>query len=222
MRKPPCIRHTRSIVSMSAIRSCQQAQRLETERAVAAVDQKPRPVARPDDRLAHRLARRVGERECALRRLRAGHDLQQAHDRRGVEEVHPHHPLGHRHRRGAIAVTSNEEVLVASTHPSPTISDSVAVQLVLELQALGRRLDHELAGSERSQVVHGPQAIGRVPRVRGGGAAARGFFLKARSCALDPALERLPHRGRTAASPRPSDRPAGRCPRPSCPHPPLR
>ena len=55
-------------------------------------------------------------------------------------------------------MTGSEEVFVASTHSSPTISDS-AVQLVLELQALGRGLDHELARRERREVVDRLQAL---------------------------------------------------------------
>ncbi len=66
----------------------QEPQRLQPKRAVAAVDQEAWPVLRADDRLAHRLARPVRERERALIRLLAGDHLEQAHDRRGVEEVH--------------------------------------------------------------------------------------------------------------------------------------
>ena len=91
----------------------------------------------------------------------------------------------------AIAVTSNEDVLVASTHCSLTISRQRAVELVLEVKALGHGLDHELTGSECAEVLDRLKALGRRPCVPSGEATARGFFLKARTRALDALLERL-------------------------------
>ena len=78
----------------------------------------------------------------------AGDHLEQAHERRGVEEVHPHDALGPS-APAAIAVIGIDDVLEARTQ---TGGDHVAGQraedLVLERQRLGRRLDDQLAGRE--------------------------------------------------------------------------
>ena len=46
---------------------------------------------------------------------------------------------------------------------------------MLELEALRRRLDDELAGGERIQIGHRAQALGRRPRLHGVQAPAGGF-----------------------------------------------
>jgi hypothetical protein len=72
----------------------QQPQPLEPEWPVAAVHEEAGAVDGLDHDLAHRLAGCAGERQRLLGGLRAGHDLQQRHQRRRIEEVHPHDALG--------------------------------------------------------------------------------------------------------------------------------
>ena len=45
----------------------------------------------------------------------------------------------------AISVTGSEEVLVARTASGTTIASTLAKMLLLEVEVLGHRLDHELA-----------------------------------------------------------------------------
>ena len=95
MRKPPPSRQMRSISSSGGDPLLQQPQRLEPERAVAAVDEEARPVGGVDHVLAHRLAGRARHaRAPRSRGLLAGDDLEQPHHRRRVEEVHPDDALG--------------------------------------------------------------------------------------------------------------------------------
>jgi hypothetical protein len=126
---------------------CKQAQRLQPERPVAAVDEEARAVARADHRLAHRLSRRVRHFERARRGLLAGDHLEQRHQRRRVEEVHADDALRMDRRRSERR--HEQRGGVASQHA--LLADDLRelrVQLVLELQALRRRLDHELARRE--------------------------------------------------------------------------
>ena len=96
----------------------------------------------------------------------------------------------------AIAVTSSEEVFVASTHSSETTSsDSCLEQLLLELEALGGGLDHELA---RRQVARAR----RAGSSRSAAAVASSSLQRPRSAprsrwpliCSSPALERLGER----------------------------
>ena len=85
---------------------------------------------------------------------------------RRVEEVHADHALRAGHA-GAIAVTLSDDVLVASTQSSPHDLGERAEQLALELEALRRGLDHQVAGG---QVAEGGD--GRRPSRRARASAA--------------------------------------------------
>ena len=165
----------------------QQSQRLEPERPVAAVDEEARAIVGADHRLAHRLARRVGEREGLLRGLLAGDHLQQAHDRRGVEEVHAHHALwtpgarGDRRDQQRRGVCCQHALLAHDLRQLP-------IQVVLEIQALGHGLDHQLAWRERGQVIDGLQPLDAGLSLLLRQTSLRGFFLKTVPRPLEPSL----------------------------------
>ena len=126
----------------------EQLERLEPERAIAAIDQEPGAVGGVDHVLAHRLTGGARQRERRLGGLLAGDDLEQAHHRRRVEEVHPDDALGLRRRarhrgheqRGSVR---REHALVRDD-----LLGQAREQLALDLEALGCRLDHELARRE--------------------------------------------------------------------------
>ena len=152
----------------------QQPQRLRAERPAAAVDEEARPVGRVDH-VACPSPRRARARAPAPRSpdSLAGDHLEQPHQRRRVEEVHARRRAPA--RRGAapaIAVTGIEDVLVASTQSraarSPT---SAREQLALELEPLGRGLDHQLA-------------VGAAPR------ASRAGCSRAAAASASSALQR--------------------------------
>ena len=106
------------------------------------------------DRLAAHRPRDLGGR---LQRLRgglvSGDDLHQPHQRRRVEEVHAAHPLrpldaggdrGHRQRGGV----GGQDRL------RPAELGQLGEQAALQLEVLGRRLDHELAVAELLDALH--------------------------------------------------------------------
>ena len=115
IRNPPPIRQIRSICSSGAIRSSSSSQGLEPERPVAAVDEEPGAVGGEDHVPCPSPCRWRGRGRALLARLLARHHFEQPHDGRRIEEVHPDHAIGVGRRSVAIAVTSSEEVLVAST-----------------------------------------------------------------------------------------------------------
>ena len=127
----------------------EQLERLKTPRPVAAVDQEARSVRRVDDALAHGLAAGARDGESARGGLGAGDHLQQCHQRRRVEEVHAHDPLGmlrgggqggHEQRRRV----ARQDAVAGDDLRQP------AEQLVLELHALGGGLDDESQSASSS------------------------------------------------------------------------
>ena len=99
IRKPPPSRQIRSICSTVATRSDRSLSDSSPHGRLQRLTRKPGSVGGDDDALAHRLATGAGDGEGALRRLGAGDHLQQRHQRRRIEEVHAHHPLGVLRRR---------------------------------------------------------------------------------------------------------------------------
>ena len=104
----------RSTCSTVASPSWHEPQRLEAERAVAAVHEEAGAVGGVDDVLAHRPAELARRLERGLAGVLARDDLDELHHRRRVEEVHADDALGAR-APAAIAVTGSDDVLVAST-----------------------------------------------------------------------------------------------------------
>ena len=133
-----------------------------------------------------------------LGRLLAGDHLQQAHHGRGVEEVHAHDPsrvAGGRRDRGD---GQRRGVGRQDTVGADDLRQA-AEELVLELQALGRGLDHEVAGGELGELgdrLHalecrlGGLDLARVP-IGAGGLPARGFLGQALADPLHTALQGL-------------------------------
>jgi hypothetical protein len=132
------------------------AQRLQRERAVAPVDEEPDPVGDLDDTAAHRLRRRAGDGDRVGRGVGARHDLDEAHDRRRVEEVHPDDAVGRARRR---ADRGHRQRRGVRRQDGPGVAGELAQQLALELQALGRRLDDEVAGLELLERADRAQAL---------------------------------------------------------------
>ena len=86
----------------------------------------------------------------------------------------------------AIAVTGSEEVFVASTHSLADDLRQPGVELVLEIEALRHRLDHELARREGAQIGDRLQAFGGGLGLGGVDPPARRFFLQACAGPLRP------------------------------------
>ena len=82
MRKPPPMRTMRSIVAWSATPSREQLERLQAERARAAVGEEAGAVARDDHRLPIRSPTARAVASASSRGLDAGDDLEQLHQRR--------------------------------------------------------------------------------------------------------------------------------------------
>jgi hypothetical protein len=138
-------------------------QRLERERPVAAVHEEAGSVRGRDHPLAHRLrdGPRPGERRGRARR--SGHELDEAHPRHGVEEVQPDHALRPGHGGGDLRDRQGRRVGgqhgVRREHPRERRE-----QLPLDLERLGRRLDHHVAGREAGE---GPDPLDARHPVRG-------------------------------------------------------
>ncbi len=144
----------------------EQPDRFEHEGASDAVGDEADRVGGADRLPAHRPGHLAGDREGAIRGLVTRHDLDQAHQRGRVEEVHAAGPLGpfeaggdrgHRDRRG---VRGQDRLRTAHLRQSRE-------QGALQLQVLRRRLDHEL-GSRKALELAG-LAKPRRGRLRGGG-----------------------------------------------------
>jgi hypothetical protein len=127
----------------------QQPQRLQAERAVAAVDQEPGAVGRLDHAPAHRLAGRARGGQRLGGGLQAGDQLDERHQRRGVEEVQAHDPR--RVGRPAGDRRDRDRGRVGRQHRAGRDLRQRAEQLVLELQALGRGLDDQRARGQRRE-----------------------------------------------------------------------
>ena len=114
--------------------------------------------------------------------LRPGDHLEQAHDRRGIEEVHAHHALPV--RRGDRYRGDEQRGGVAREH-AVRVDDlrEQAEQLVLEREALRDGLDDQLAGCERLELGRGGDALGGLVRLLCAQPAFRGF---ARETLADP------------------------------------
>ena len=153
IRKPPPTRTIRSIWSMGAMPLAEHPQRLEREGPREPVGDEADRVGRADRLAAHR-PRDLGGR---LQRLRggvvAGDDLDQAHQRRRVEEVHAAHPLrpldagGDRGHRQGGGVRGEDRL-------RPAELGQFGEQAALQLEVLRRRLDHELAFAELLDALH--------------------------------------------------------------------
>jgi hypothetical protein len=105
--------------------------------------------------LAHRLAGRPSDPERLVGGLLSRHNLEQRHQRRRVEEMHADHALGslgsacdRRHQQGG---------RVGRQHalPGHDLLRQLPEQLALELEPLGRGLDHQFAGTEVAEVQSG-------------------------------------------------------------------
>ena len=147
MGKPPPRRTHRSIVGTSAIRSCRRRRASRPNGPVAAVDEEAGPVVARDHVLAHRLARGPGDRE---RRARRSASPAMTSSRRmtggGLKKCMPTTRSG-AGAPAAIAVTGSEEVLRGQHALLGDDLGEPAVEVALELHALGRGLDHELGGA---------------------------------------------------------------------------
>ena len=159
----------------------EQPQRLPAEGPCAAVDEESRPVGRDDHLLAHRLACGARHLEGTLAGLVGPDQLEQAHQGRRVEEVHADHVLGPRghagERRDRDRGGVGGEHRVGAHDPREALEERA-----LEVGALGRGLDHELARRE---------LLERGDRLE----APRG--VRARAPLLDPLRETAANRERT-------------------------
>jgi hypothetical protein len=122
----------------------QQAKRLERERSRHPVGDESDPVPGAD-RNSPQGSRDLGrEGERLLRGLIPGDDLDQPHHRRRVEEVHPADPL-RAIRAGGDRGDREGRRVGRQDRPWPADGGESREQAALELEVLGRRLDHELA-----------------------------------------------------------------------------
>jgi hypothetical protein len=159
-------------------------QRLERERPVAAVDEEAGLVGGRDHVLAQRLADRACPRERRGRARGARDELHQAHLRDGVEEVQAHDTLGSGHPGRDLADREGGGVGRQHRVGRDDLRER-REQRPLDLERLGRRLDHHVARRQvregrRPLDAHDP-ALGRrigvvqqhpEPRIaRGGGDA---------------------------------------------------
>ena len=207
----------RSISSTLGQPLLEQAQRLEAERAAAAVDEEAGAVGGVDDPLAHRLAERRGPARSPRPRTRiAGDHLDEPHHRRRVEEVHADDALGSRHA-GGDRVTGIDEVLVASTHVVGHDSRQRGEQLALELERLGRRLDHQVARRERLELSVASSRAAAAARSSRRHPPARGAFSSPRAHRFGAARQGVGDRGRAAACARPPGTPSCAMPEPIVP-----
>ena len=196
----------------------QQPQRLEPERAVAAVDEEARAVGGVDHVLAHRLAGRRARPRAPPRRTARRRPPRAARiSGAGLKKCMPTTRSG-RWPPPAIAVTSSEEVFVASTQCSETIVlRQRGEQLALELERSGaasitssqgpRSLERRAPAPSRCAAAVASSSLQR-PR-----AAPRSSW---RLICSTPALQRLGHR---VVQQRPRARQAARAARsrrPSC------
>ena len=225
MRKPPPTLQTRSMAAASATPS-------PSIRRGSSVKGRARRLARkPGLSLARigvrpiRLADLGGRRQGALGRVGRGDHLDQLHQRRRVEEVHADHPLGVR-RLGGDRGDRREEVLVARIVSGPQASARAGEQLALQLQLLGRRLDHQIAAGEVGEARGGVDQLACRLGLRLAPQSLRGALRQVGPQPLDPGAERLwdgivqagsdnrPAR-RSARSRRPSSRHRRRQPAPT-------
>ena len=147
MRKPPATRHDPVDLLVGPDPLAEHPQRLEGERAGAAVGDEADRVAGADRRAAHRLGHRGGGVERVLRALVAGDDLDQLHPGRRVEEVHADDPRRGSRPRGDRG--DRERGGVGGEHGVGAADRlELGEQLALQVEALGRGLDHEGAAGE--------------------------------------------------------------------------
>ena len=138
-------------------------QRLERERAVAAVDQEARPVGGLDHVLAQRLAERAGAGERLRAALRAGHQLDEAHPRHGVEEVQADHALGPGHAGRDRRDQQRRGVRRQDRVGRDGLRER-GEQRPLDLEHLGRGLDHHVARREPAELRGPLDALDAVAR----------------------------------------------------------
>jgi hypothetical protein len=164
-------------------------QRLGGEGPAAAVDEEARPVGGEDDVLAHRRADLAGEPERAVAGLIGADQLEQPHQRRRIEEVHPDNVLWPLRRarkrcyRDRRRVGREDRVAAADLR-------QLGEQLALELEPLRRRLDREVAACEPVERGRGGQQVRRV----GPDAALLGPARESLPHVFDTALQRLGQR----------------------------
>jgi hypothetical protein len=125
----------------------QQAQSLQRERAGRPVGDEADCVGGTDRLPPHGTRDFVGGRQRPLRRALPGNHLHQPHQRRRIEEVHAANALGQidvgtdrSHRQGG-RVRGQDRLGRADAGQPPE-------QLALQVQILGRRLDHQLAPAQ--------------------------------------------------------------------------
>ena len=164
----------------------QELERLEAEGPVAAVDQEPGAVGGVDDLLAHRPPGRAGDLERLGRGVDAGDDLDEAHDGRGVEEVHADHAPGVGRRAGDRG--DRDRGGVGREHGARRDLAQGREELALELEALGRGLDDEPRLRQVGQLGRG-RDLARLALQ----AALRPPALEAVGDLLQAALARLGH-----------------------------
>jgi hypothetical protein len=128
------------------------AQRLAVERPGDAVDDEPRRVGGDHGRLPPRVDERARGVGHAPARGERRHDLDERQHGRRVEEVHAEHAL--RTAAGpAIDAMLSDDVLLASTASSATVSSSRANSARFTAEILDHGLDHQPAAGERGEVV---------------------------------------------------------------------
>ena len=187
--RPARRRDAAPAASRSASRPNGRLQRLTRKPGPSAASITSLPIASPV---------RAGERERRLAGLLAGDDLEQPHQRRRVEEVHADDALGPRRGGGDRGDRQRGGVASPARSRGRRSRASAREQLALELERLGRRLDHQLARGER-------------PRASSTGSSARGRGLGV-GRAPAPALGALRAGSRAARStPRSSASGTGSC-----------
>ena len=163
------------------------AQRLQPERPRTAVDEEARPVGGVDDALAHRLTRRSHDAQRPLFGPHARDHFDQAHHRRGVEEVHPGKALGKGNHRCQLG--DRDRGRVRGDHAvRPYHCAEAREEIALEVERLRRRLDHKVARSERGNHVDGLDASDTGGRVVGRNPSTCDRLVEARGGRVDAAL----------------------------------
>ena len=146
----------------------------------------PGPSDGDDHPLAHRRTGAAGQGQGGLAGLLAGHDLEQAHERRRVEEVHAHDALGAGHGGGEVGDRQRRGVGGQHARRVDHVGQ-LPEQPALGFQRLGDGLDDQRARGQVLEAVNRLHACARSARVVLAPAPALGALGQPRLEPLDPA-----------------------------------
>ena len=139
--------HARIEILDADTRLVEHADAVVQQRDQDAVDDEARRVVAPDRVLAELLGERERGVECLVRRKLRPDDLDERHQRRRVEEVHPDDPCGYRRRRGDLG--HGERRGVRREHRVGRAGPlELGEELLLRRELLDDRLDDDVAVRE--------------------------------------------------------------------------